>query len=141
LPDLGIIRFKLRLIEKEITDTKPLADLLGIRPPDGIEIRAVGAVLQAVYNGMESVLLLFQDPKIGTVASDGWHRDLLENAQRKGLIDEELELELEMLMKFRHKFRHSYGFMLEWPMMSDLFLRLPSIAKAFSANVDKLLGD
>lgn len=139
-PDPAIVHYKLELIHKEILDTRPLFDLLSQRSPDSIEIRAAGAILQSVYNGMESILELFvaRDPDPG--ASAAWHRNLLERAATESLIDEGLSLDLEILRKFRHKFRHSYGFMLEWSMMRDAFLGLPALTERFRATIKKRLG-
>ena len=127
-------------MSSEILDTRPLFDLLAQRNPDSIEIRAAGAILQSVFNGMESTLdlLTARDPE--QVASAAWHRDLLERAAASGLIDEGLSLDLEILRKFRHKFRHSYGFMLEWSMMKDAFLSLPTVAEAFRSAIERRMG-
>lgn len=137
-PDRDLIRFKLSLIRKELHDTGPLFRLLAVQAPDPIEIRAAGSVLQSVYNGMETVLLLLKGEEDGPETAN-WHRDLIDRACRRLSIRDETRLRLEMLRKFRHKYRHSYGFMLDWALMRGVFLDLPALVDEFETAITEYL--
>ncbi len=114
-------------MEKEFLEVAPLWDVVKVRSPDPVEIRAVGSVLQTFYNGIESILSILLEIKGQTESS--WHKKLLENALNKGIISEELFEKLDPYRRFRHKFRHSYGFTLTWDMMSPLMLELEDVFK------------
>lgn len=45
--DCELIRYQVDLLNRELSDVAPLLETITVRPPDSIEIRAVGAVLQA----------------------------------------------------------------------------------------------
>ncbi len=133
--DRALLRFKLASIRQELADTSPLFALLARREPDTIEIRAAGSIMQSIYNGIESALLLFMD-KAEASESPSWHRDLVDRACEKLKLTDDLRLRLEMLRKFRHKYRHAYGYMLDWSLMRDLFLGLPDLAMAFERAIE-----
>lgn len=132
-PDAAAIQYQLGLLQRELDDTELLLRVVSSREPDGIEIRAVGSVLQTFYNGIESILSLLL--KAASPSTENWHQRLLEVAVEQRILSEELFVQLDPYRRFRHKFRHSYGFTLKWEMMAPL---VQGIVPAFSAFKDSI---
>lgn len=98
--------------------------------PDDIEIRSIATILHSFYNGVENIICLILKGYNENLPNDlNWHKTILNNIsnktpQRDFSISEELKENLENYLAFRHFFRHSYGFQLDWDLLSELFGRI-----------------
>jgi uncharacterized protein YutE (UPF0331/DUF86 family) len=134
-----LIRYQVDLLNRELSDVAPLLETITVRPPDSIEIRAVGAVLQTVYNGAEAILGSFV--ATDSSSSKDWHRRLLVLANDRGIIDEELMGQLDQLRRFRHRFRHAYGFSLSWQLLEPLVHLIDPIRSGMTRLLDTYCSD
>jgi hypothetical protein len=96
--------------------------------PTEFEMSALGAILQAFYNGVEKIffrILVNYDGNFGK--SDLWHIELLERMMTEGnsrqaVISQEMGMRLKQYLSFRHVFRNIYGFDLHWEKMRETVL-------------------
>jgi hypothetical protein len=96
--------------------------------PTEFEMSALGAILQAFYNGVEKIffrILVNYDGNFGK--SDLWHIELLERMMTAGnarptVISQEMGMRLKQYLSFRHVFRNIYGFDLHWEKMKETVL-------------------
>ena len=90
-----------------------LDEALARRPPGRIELAAIAAYLQNVYNGMENVIKQEVRGRGGEMPSGpSWHKDLLELAVSMKLLSAEMGTDLYEYLAFRHFFVHGYALML-----------------------------
>jgi uncharacterized protein YutE (UPF0331/DUF86 family) len=127
LPDCELIRYQAKLIKHELSDVDSLLSRVLQSEPDSIEMRAMAAVFQSVYNGVEIILIALLNSRGAETSS--WHRRILRDSRDQEVITESEFDMLDQLMRFRHKFRHSYGFTLNWQMMKPLVPFLPLVEK------------
>jgi len=79
-----------------------------------IELAASGAFLQNYYNGIENILkraLILK--KINLEQEQSWHKKLLEESEKQGIISLEMQEKLLSYLSFRHFFNHGYSFKLK----------------------------
>ena len=70
-----------------------------------VELTAIGAFLQNIYNGVENILKQsLRTRGIEPPRSDAWHKELLEHSVKAGLISDDMADELYSYMSFRHFF-------------------------------------
>lgn len=137
MADWDALQFQLSLIQRELDEVEPLFQVLESRPPDLVEIRAMGSVIQTFYNGVESCLVLLSGmPKTN---SNQFHQKVLENAQ--GVLSGSTVSSLDQYRRFRHKFRHSYGFTLTWDMMEPLVLQMKDVFQSFQKEILKAIPE
>lgn len=85
------------------------------------ELAAMATFIHNCYNGIESILKRVLVSRLGALPeSPTWHKDLLEMAAAKGLIDESLHHRLSVYLSFRHFFVHAYSFNLRWKELKPL---------------------
>jgi uncharacterized protein YutE (UPF0331/DUF86 family) len=85
------------------------------------ELAGVAAFVHSFYNGVENILkqaLIAHQVKLAH--GDQWHKMLLSESVRLGLISAELRQELLRYLAFRHFFVHGYAFRLEESEMRHL---------------------
>lgn len=104
-----------------------------------VELLAIGACLQSVYNGVENILKqMCIDHRIEIPSSVSWHKDLLELAMEKTFISERLRDDLYEYMSFRHFFVHNYGFKLKREIIEDLATNIRTVWRNFLCAVRSL---
>jgi hypothetical protein len=97
---------------------------------DRYETIALGTLLQNVYTGIESILryrlqlLGAQPPR-----SDNWHKDLLQAAMARALIEPAEFPILRDLLLYRHRHVHGYGHMLDESRLKELAALVPSVCR------------
>jgi hypothetical protein len=125
-----------------------LAELASLVAPGKLEystaeLAAMATFIHNCYNGVENVLkrILIYESK-GLPDSATWHKDLLEMAAAKGIIDESLHERLLMYLSFRHFFVHAYSFALKWkelkPLAEDIAETVVDFKTATSRYVKNL---
>ena len=134
-----------RTILAEKQNVEATLDALGqalARPEMSVvELTAIGAFLQSIYNGVENILKqALRSRGIEPPRSDAWHKDLLERSVEAGLVSVGLADELYDYMSFRHFFVHGYGIMLTESPLQDLASRLPEVWARFMTEVGTALG-
>jgi len=139
LPDKEIIQYQLDLITQELSDVSPLLDKIAAAVPDQIEVRALAAVFQSIYNGSE--IILQQLVEIKDSSPKTWHKNLLDEALRLDVISEDFYIILDQFRRFRHKFRHSYGYTLDWDMMEPLYKMIPNLVSELKIIVREELDN
>jgi hypothetical protein len=129
-------------IRQELATMADLCHQVSVRPPDEIEIRALGAMLHSLYNGIEGTFKRVALHLDGGIPSGGdWHTLLLDamtarNATRPAVISTTLAERLRDYLKFRHVFRHAYFFDLRWPKMAPLVLDCATVLTVFEQEID-----
>ena len=125
----------LRMIKAKIKDTFP----------DDIEIRSIATILHSFYNGVENIICLILKGYNEKLPNDlNWHKTILNNISNKTLqrdfsITEELKENLENYLAFRHFFRHSYGFQLDWELLSELVNNMELVWENFVNEIKELM--
>jgi hypothetical protein len=80
------------LAEKQNVETTfgGLREALARRDKSVVELTAIGAFLQNIYNGIENILKQsLQARGIEPPRSDAWHKELLERSAKAGIITAE----------------------------------------------------
>lgn len=118
--------------------------------PDPIQTAALGAMLQASYNGVENIfkrIAVHCDG--GPPRGDGWHtalrhRMIEPGTSRPPAISRSLASEIGKYLRFRHVFRCAYATQLRWEDMAELVAdcrkvlgRLESELHAFLKDAEK----
>ncbi|HBF35680.1 TPA: hypothetical protein DDW35_14065, partial [Candidatus Sumerlaeota bacterium] len=96
------------------------------------ETIAMGTLLQNVYMGIENILrFLLQEKGMAIVKTASWHKEMLQQGQRAGLIEEaEWDVFKELLL-FRHLHMHGYGHSLKDSRLRELALPTPLVCRCF----------
>lgn len=105
-----------------------------------IEIAGVGVYIHNFYNGIENILkrtLLACGIKIKE--NPFWHKELLQTALKKGIIDEGLYSSLLDYLTFRHYFIHGYAFRLALDKMTDLLGNIGIVYKKFKKSIEAIV--
>ena len=95
-----------------------------------IELAASGAFLHNYYNGIENILkraLILKN--INLKQGPAWHKKLLEESEKQGIISIELHERLLSYMSFRHFFSHGYSFRLK---QSELIVLMRDASTVYS---------
>lgn len=129
-------------VEEEyiLTTLKTLKEALERKEIGIIELTAVAAFIQNIYNGIENILKrVLKHKKISFDPSGSWHKDLLDIAVEHQIISSELSTRLDEYRAFRHFFVHGYGIMLEEAQLMPLAHHLPALWKDFELELKELL--
>lgn len=131
------IRAEFRLVARTVRLMRQVLDKPRISKADWM---AVGGFVFNVYSGVENVLKLSLRARgIATPPdSPSSHRDLLDAAQKHGLIGQALKDELDEYRAFRHFFAHGYGVMIDPKQMGDLAAKLPVVWRAFRSSITRV---
>ena len=101
-----------------------------------VELSAIGASLHHCYSGMENIIKrILKSKKIFVPASSSSHKDLLEKANKHGIITGELLNRLDKFRGFRHFFVHGYGIMLNEDELLPLANELPDVWRQFLSEI------
>lgn len=101
-----------------------------------IELSAAAAFLHNFYNGVENILKrIFKYKRFLLNHSDNWHKDMLNMALKKKVIDKGLYEGLYDYLTFRHMFIHSYSFQIEWEKLKPLAVDLKSIYNILKKSI------
>lgn len=101
-----------------------------------IELSAAAAFLHNFYNGVENILKrIFKYKRFQLNQSDNWHKDMLNMALEKKVIDKGLYEGLYDYLTFRHMFIHSYSFQIEWEKLKPLAVDLKSIYNILKKSI------
>ena len=112
-----------------------IEDLLAKKEQSQYEVIALGTLLQNVYSGIEGIIR-YQLQEIGVrlEKDENWHKRLLIEYGKQGMIsDEQFEKLLELLL-FRHLHIHGYGFMLDQTRLVELAEPVPKLCREFFEN-------
>ena len=100
----------------------------------GLELAGVATILHNFYNGIENVLKqALQERRYVVPRGETWHRDLLDLATAKKVINHNMGNQLKPYLAFRHFFAHSYAFEL----LPDRLIPLVSGARKLYLNFKK----
>lgn len=128
---------------------RPLVRELEARPPTGIELAALAAMLHAFYAGVENLLKRAAVGSGRSLPSAGdWHAALLNAAAEHvhgspAVLSKELASRLKPYLQFRHVFRHAYTFDLDWSklrvLVEDVCAVHADVEREVRAYADQLL--
>ena len=120
------INFDLDELRQMLTEGHDLINASKSIIPNATNRWALGAMLQAFYNGIESIFKQIATKYDGKPAkSQQWHADLLTlmtkaTIKRPAVISPELFILLKKHLAFRHLFRSIYTHELHWENMTEL---------------------
>ena len=132
---------KIAVEKQKISRTlSDLQDALGREEKTVVELAAIAAFLQSIYNGIENILKLSLKAK-GVVIrpSEKWHRDLIETCVSQGILSRALSDELDEYLAFRHFATYSYGFMLDEARLATLANNISGVYFRFISEIDAVL--
>ena len=93
-----------------------------------LELAGVAALLHNFYNGVENILKqILLSKQITIPESKSWHKELLNIAEEREIISNNLKLKLGEYLAFRHFFSHSYALDLHSDKMGPLVENLKSV--------------
>ena len=105
-----------------------------------VELAAIATFLHNFYNGAENILKrIFVFQKLEIKPSPTWHKDLLEQAEKIGIISSALHDSLMGFLSFRHFFVHSYCFSLKWDQIAPLASSGREVSDYFINSVSEYL--
>lgn len=120
------IEFELEQLHQLLSEGHDLIKNSILMSPASTDRWALGAMLQAFYNGIENVSkLIAVYYKELPVKSERWHVDLLTlmtmaSSKRPAIVSPELFGVLRKYLAFRHIIRSIYTHELRWESMADL---------------------
>ena len=96
------------------------------------ELIALGTLLQNVYMGIENVLRCqLQLLGVKLAKSENWHKDILETALNRALIEPSEYPVFRDLLLYRHRHMHGYGHMLDEMRLRDLAAPVPAACRTY----------
>ena len=131
------IDFEMEQLLQLLARGRSLIELKTVQQPDFTEQWALGAMLQAFYNGIENILKRIAVNFEGKpVKTERWHIDLLTQMSlaaknRPAVISEQLLIHLRKYLAFRHMFRSIYTHELRWESMAGLAAAIDDTLEMF----------
>lgn len=106
-----------------------------------LELAGTAALLQNIYNGIENILKQVA-LEIGAKIPEGasWHRDLLNLAESRQIVQNLTVQALAPYMAFRHFFSHAYALDLEPDRMESLLRDASNVVDLVHEDVFAFLG-
>lgn len=102
-----------------------------------LELAGVATLLHNFYNGIENIIKQILFSKGEQLPTSGsWHRDLLNLAESKKVISDNLKLKLVEYLAFRHFFTHAYALDLYPERMEPLVEKASEIYELFKKEID-----
>jgi hypothetical protein len=120
------IDFEIKQLHQLCKEGRRLIDGSKINPPDLADRWALGAMLQAFYNGIENIFKQVAATYDGKPSkSNQWHADLLtlmshSTTKRPAVVSQNLYEIVRKYLGFRHIFLNIYTHELRWESMADL---------------------
>lgn len=97
---------ELEQIDQSLAMLPPAEDILHL---DALELAGVGAALHSFYNGIEKILKqALMSRNVPMPTGDSFHRELIQETVKVGVISSETATAIGGYMAFRHFFRHAY---------------------------------
>ena len=124
------VEFELAQLHKLLSEGHDLINNCKAVPPDTAEKWALGAMLQAFYNGIENIFKRIAGEYDGNLLKDDhWHADLLtamsrSTERRPAVVSKDLLILLKKYLAFRHIVRNIYTHELRWDSMADLVFQV-----------------
>lgn len=101
------------------------------------ELAALSTYVHNIYNGIENTLKRsLVHLGVGVRNTPTWHKDLLEDARREGLINHALQQQLMEYLSFRHYFVHSYVFSVSWAELKPLVDNVGGVVELIKSAMD-----
>ncbi|MCJ7577802.1 MAG: hypothetical protein MUO91_05075 [candidate division Zixibacteria bacterium] len=121
------------LIELERVKDRPNKEL--------VVLVGIGAYLQNIYTGMESILKqLLLHKNLSIPDTPTWHKDLLDLAVEHHFITKKTADRIGKYLFFRHFFMHAYGFLIDEDKLKPLMDNISEICLEFKREIDKYLS-
>ena len=126
-------------INRELELIKILLKKHRRKPLDDIEIRAAALSLSTIYNGIETVMTFALKDRGKILPAGGrYHSQILELAERQGIIDKEIRAVLKNFMGFRHFIRHAYSFEIDASEILEILESCPGLVRSFECQIRKI---
>lgn len=132
-------------IDLELRDIEGLLAELPMDRPcaslSPLELAGAAALLQRFYSGVENVLWQITRER-GLTLPEGpsWHRDLVAQCVREGVLCTETAEELGRYLAFRHFFTHSYAVRLRPEPLEPLVRDAGDVYSRFCQDLRRALG-
>lgn len=139
------IEIELLHIRNAFKPFKPLLEEITRRPPEAVEIAALGGLLHSFYTGVENVfkrIAVHVDRQVPR--GEDWHQSLLNamtrsTSRRPAVMSQELKAVLYEYLKFRHVFRQGYMHQLKWDRMAPLVVKAEPTFRRFRMELRAFL--
>ncbi len=103
-----------------------------------LELAGVAAVVHNFYTGVKNILKqAFKAKALKVPQGKSWHRDLLVEAIRNGVISEKMGDSLKEYLAFRHFFSHAYAFDLEPERIEPLVAGIAVVYRNLKSEVKR----
>jgi hypothetical protein len=108
---------------------------------NSFELAGLGVYLHNFYNGLENIIKrVLEFKKIKVKESPFWHKELLLEAVKQNIIDDELHNYLLNYLTFRHYFIHGYAFKLEYLKLKNLMKDIDLVYSKFKKDVESSIN-
>ena len=105
-----------------------------------LELAGVATLLHNYYNGIENVIKQIARAKGFSIPTgQNWHRDLLDLALTRSIINQTVGKSLKQYLAFRHFFSHAYAFYLESDRIVPLVKSAHNVFESFKRRIRKFL--
>ena len=103
-----------------------------------LELAGLGSMIHSIYNGIENMLKqILKEEQIDLPDSTFWHRDLLEQARKEGVISGRTLESLKKYVGFRHFFVHAYSPQLDLERLRPLVQDVADMVDRFMQDLRK----
>jgi len=101
-----------------------------------LELAGTAALLHSFYNGLENILKqILRDRGASLPQGATWHKELIEEALKRGVLPVDLKENIGLYLAFRHYFSHAYAMDLYADRMEPLVDAAPSVYQNFRRAV------